>query len=105
MREEIEKLRAKNETLERNNTAVNNDSLRRMGESLSLKSEIKKQKQHFNSLNYKSVKHSEEKHLFYTGIKGPVFQRLLEQMKDIKNNVRKDDLFCTLKVSFEYHLL
>lgn len=103
LKEENNKLKSNIKALEQNNISVNNDSIKRMTECLYLKKIIKKQKHKF--FKYSSIKNFEQKHLFYTGITQPVFQWLLDQVKDMKNNASNNfKFFCTVKISLEDHL-
>lgn len=102
MLEENAHLRQKLKKLEENNIVVNNDSIKRMNESILLKESIKKLKKRLFSYRY--IQYSKAMHLFYTGITKPVFQWLLDQIKKQSSKDKKQKLFCTKKLSMEDHL-
>lgn len=99
MKLENEQLKTKLNDIQRNLNSVNNDSIRRMDESMSLKTSIENLKTKI--LCYKAVKRSKDKHLFYTGITSSVFQWLAKQMDSkklyrTKRLTLKDHLFLVL---------
>ena len=78
LKDENASLKKQLKKLQEEITNINNDSLHRMNESITLRKSLTKLKKKIFS--YKQVQKSQKMHLFYTGISKSIFAWLLKQL-------------------------